>query len=64
VIGELTRRNLEGGAVGHFEVGSGFSPKVIKKITKTVGQDSYIHASLITAEDLIHFLQKYIAPLS
>ena len=44
--------------------GSGFSPKVIRKITKTVGQDSHMHASLITAENLTHFLQRYVPPLS
>jgi hypothetical protein len=39
----------------------GFSPKSVRKITKTVVQDSHMHAKSIAATDLMHFLHRYVA---
>jgi len=64
MISELTRRNLEGGVVSHFEVLSWLFPEEYEENHKNVFQDSHMHAILITAEDLMHFLRRYVAPLS
>lgn len=59
---ELTSRDLEGGVelLAILNCCFGFSPKSMRKITKTVVQDSHMHAKSITATDLMYFLQRYV----